>query len=241
LLGVGLRVVLNGGKVLGLIPARGGSKGVPRKNVRLLGGKPLLQWTTDAATESRLIDRLVLSTEDSEIAELGRSLGVDVPFLRPEAAATDEASAHHVIEHALASLDEAYEYLVYLQPTSPFRTALDIDGCLETLAASNTETCVSVSVSRAKPEWLFYLEEGSRLKPVLGELKSQRRQELRTAYELNGAVYAARVAAYRARGSFFSERTAAWVMPADRSIDLDELDDFERAEALLQPGAGVAG
>jgi len=231
--------VLRDGRVLGLIPARGGSKGVPRKNLRDLGGKPVLQWTTDAAKASRLIDRLVLSTDDSEIANLGRSLGVDVPFLRPAVAATDEASAHDVIEHALEQLDVQFEYLVYLQPTSPFRTVEDIDGCLEKLSASRAESCVSVCQSPAKPEWLFYIE-GETLRPVLGEVKHQRRQELAVAYELNGAVYAARVSAYRRHSTFFLRRTVAWVMPPDRSVDLDEPEDFERAESVLQQAPRVA-
>jgi CMP-N-acetylneuraminic acid synthetase len=233
--------VIDDGRVLGLIPARGGSKGIPRKNVRLLGGKPVLQWTVEAGGASKYIDRLILSTEDAEIAGLGRSMGVEVPFQRPDSASTDEASADDVIGHALRTLDEEFDFIVYLQPTSPFRSTADIDGSLETLVASGADSCVSVTESRSKPEWLFYLDGGNALKPVLGELTRHRRQQLQTAYELNGAVYASRVAAYQRWHTFFTERSVAWVMPPQRSVDLDEPDDFDHAEWLLRQGAGLAG
>ncbi len=228
--------MIGSGRVLGLVPARGGSKGVPRKNLRLLGGKPVLQWTVEAAQESRLIDRLVLSTDDEEIARLGGSIGIEVPFIRPAWAATDEATADAVLEHAFEALGEAFEYFVFLQPTSPFRTAADVDGCLELLAASDADACVSVTASPAKPEWLFYVEPDGALKPVTGARPPDRRQTLRPAYELNGAVYAARVERYQRSRTFFGSRTLAWIMPAERSVDLDELEDFRHAELLLAGG-----
>jgi CMP-N-acetylneuraminic acid synthetase len=232
--------MIAGGLVLGLIPARGGSKGVPGKNIRLLGGKPVLQWTAESAQASSYVDRLILSTDDEEIENLGRTLGLEVPFRRPSAASSDEASARDVIEHALGQLVETFDYLVYLQPTSPFRTTDDIDGCLAALVASSADSCVSVTESPAKPEWMFYVDPDSRLTPVLSGPPRLRRQELRVAYELNGAVYAARVAAYQSSGTFLTDRTLAWVMPEDRSVDLDELSDFERAELILRSGSGLA-
>ena len=200
----------------------------------MLGGKPLLQWTVDAARGSRFIDRLVLTTDDDEIAAVGRTIGLDVPFMRPAAAATDEATADDVIDHVLSTLDGEFDYLVFLQPTSPFRTTTDIDGCLELLAASDADSCVSVVPTHVKPEWLFHVEGGALLVPVSGQPPPQRRQELRPAYELNGAVYAARLSAYRRTRSFHTGRTLAWIMPVERSVDLDEESDFERAEALLR-------
>ena len=169
------------GRVLAIVPARGGSKGVPRKNVRPLGGKPLLQWTVEAARASVHIDRLVLSTDDDEIARLGRTIGIEVPFMRPSAAASDEATADAVIDHALASLDEPFDYLVLLQPTSPLRSATDIDGCLDLLAASDADSCVSVVPSHVKPEWLFFVDRSAFLVPVSGEPPPQRRPDLRSA------------------------------------------------------------
>ena len=233
--------MIGGGRVLGLIPARGGSKGVPRKNLRPLGGKPLLQWTAEAARASHYIDRLVLSTDDEEIAELGRSLDLEVPFRRPASAASDTASARDVIEHALGHLDERFDFLVYLQPTSPFRTTGDIDGCLERLVASSADACVSVTESPTKPEWLFYIGLDLLLTPVLQKPPRLRRQELQVAYELNGAVFTARIAAYERAGTFLTDQTLSWVMPANRGVDLDESSDFDRAEATLRLGADLAG
>jgi CMP-N,N'-diacetyllegionaminic acid synthase len=225
--------VINGLRVFGLIPARGGSKGVPRKNLRILGGKPLIQWSAEAAATSAYIDRLVLSSDDHEIIAVARSIGLEAPFLRPAAAASDTASARDVIEHALGLIGEDFDVLVYLQPTSPFRSGRDIDGCLEALVASGADACVSVTESRTKPEWLFRVDPESRLKPVLGTPTTLRRQELEPAYELNGAVYAARIPAYRRAGTFLTDQTLAWIMPTDRSLDLDEPEDFDRAETLL--------
>ena len=130
---------------------------------------------------------------------------------------------------------------MYLQPTSPFRAADDIDGCLERLVASSDDSCVSVTESPAKPEWLFFIGPDSHLAPVLGKPPRLRRQELQVAYELNGAVYAARIPAYERAGTFLTDRTLPWIMPADRGLDLDELSDFDRAEGILRLGTGLAG
>jgi CMP-N,N'-diacetyllegionaminic acid synthase len=226
--------MIGGKRVLALIPARGGSKGVPRKNLRPLGGKPLLQWTADAANGSKYVDRVVLSTDDDEIATLGRSLGLDVPFLRPHEASTDEAPANAVVEHAIGALNDQSEYVVYLQPTSPFRSAADIDGCLERLVASDADACVSVSESPTKPEWLFYVGPDSSMRPVLGQMPRQRRQELERAFELNGAVYVSRIETYRRLKTFLTGGTVAWIMPPERSVDIDETTDFEQAEKILE-------
>src|SRR5262245_25182815 len=117
-------------RVLGLITARGGSKGVPRKNVRPLGGKPLLAWTIEAARNAPVIDRLILSSDDAEIIEVARAWGCEVPFVRPPELATDTADSVEVVRHALSTLGEDYDYVVLLQPTSPLRTGEDIENCV---------------------------------------------------------------------------------------------------------------
>jgi CMP-N,N'-diacetyllegionaminic acid synthase len=226
--------LIGGGKVLGLIPARGSSKGVPRKNLRLLGGKPLLQWTAETARASRLVDLLVLSTDDDEIAQVGASLGLEVPFRRPARDASDDAAASDVVRHAIGSLNDRFDYLVYLQPTSPFRSTADIDGCIERLASSDADACVSVQPVGERPEWMYYLTPDDRIKPVIGRFDVTRRQDLRACYRLNGAVYATRVEAFERAGTFLTERTLSYVMPPERSIDLDEPADFEAAEAWLR-------
>jgi len=227
-------LVIGAGLVLGVIPARGGSKGLPRKNLRPLAGKPLLQWTAEAASASRLIDRLILSTDDDEIARVGASLGLDVPFRRPAAAASDRATAADVVRHALEALPERFDFLVYLQPTSPLRSTEDIDRCLQRLASGDGDSCVSVQPSPARPEWMFYLGTDNRIEPVVGRFDAGRRQDLRACFVLNGAVYAARVAAFERAGSFLTERTLAYVMPVGRSLDLDSAADFDMAEAMLR-------
>lgn len=226
--------MIRGGKVLGLIPARGGSTGVTRKNLRPLAGKPLLQWTAEAALASRFIDRLILSTDDDEIAQAGTSLGLEVPFRRSAAAASDTASAADVVRHALAELSERYAYLVYLQPTSPLRSTADIDGCLERLATADGDFCASVQASPQDPERMFYMDAHGRIDPVVGRFDATRRQDLRACYVLNGAVYVARIDAFERAGTFLTGRTLGYVMPAERSVDIDDLADFDDAEATLR-------
>lgn len=225
--------MISEGMVLGVIPARGGSKAVPRKNLRVLAGKPLLQWTAEAALASRLLDRLILSTDDDETAKVGISVGLEVPFRRPFSAASDTASAADVIRHAIAAVEQPFEYVVYLQPTSPLRSTADIDACLERLATGDGDFCVSVRASHERPEWMFYLKD-ARIDPVVGRFYASRRQDARPCYVLNGAVYAARVDAFERDGTFLTERTLAYVMPVERSIDIDELGDFAAAEAILR-------
>lgn len=225
--------MIGGGKVLGVIPARGGSKGVPRKNLRPLAGKPLLQWTAEVALVSRFIDRLILSTDDDEIAQVGVSLGLDVPFRRPAAAATDTATGADVVRHAIRAVGEQFDYLVYLEPTTPFRSTADIDACLERLVEARGDFCVSLRPSTEQPEWMFYLNTNNCIDPVIGRFGTTRRQDLRVSYVLNGAVYAGRVDAFGREGTFITQRTLGYVMPLERSIDLDAPADFDAAEAIL--------
>src|SRR5271157_3678171 len=131
--------------VLALIPARGGSKGVPRKNLREIAGKPLIAWAIEAGRQSRYIDRLILSSEDPEIMAQARSWGCEVPFVRPAELARDDTPGMEPVLHALTALPEEYDYVVVLQPTSPLRLAEDIDGCLETCLRQEAPACVTVA------------------------------------------------------------------------------------------------
>jgi N-acylneuraminate cytidylyltransferase len=228
--------MIGGLSVLGLIPARGGSKGIPRKNLRRLGGKPLLQWTAEAARASGYLDSVILSTDDPEIEEFGSSLGIDVPFRRPVEHATDEAPAAQVILHALGALDRRYDLIVYLQPTSPFRTSDDIDRAIERLVESGVDACVSVHEAPLRADLLFYADADGRLEPVTGSLPAALRQRSRPCFVLNGAVYVALVQAFERDRTFLTERTVAYVMPVDRSLDLDKPADFELAEVTLERG-----
>ena len=161
--------MIGGQSVLGLIPARGGSKGVPGKNLRTVGGKPLIAWTVSAAHRAKTLDRVILSTDDAEIAEVARAYDCDVPFMRPAELATDDAAMLDVVRHAIRSLEETYDYVVLLQPTSPLRTAGDIDAAVELCHGDQAATCVSVCEPEKSPFWNYYRCDGATLSPVLPE------------------------------------------------------------------------
>jgi CMP-N-acetylneuraminic acid synthetase len=233
--------------VLGLIPARGGSKGIPRKNIVPVGGKPLLAWTCEAALAARSLSRTILSTDDEEIAATGRACGVEVPFLRPPELARDDTPSVDVALHALEWLasHEGWraEVLVLLQPTSPLRRAEHIDAAVAELQRTGADTVVSVvevphnfhpwSVMKQSGEWLEDF-----LPPAPG-LDRFRRQNLPRVYARNGpAVLVARVATILARRSFYGERVAGYEMDRGTSVDIDDRGDLEWAEFWLRKSRG---
>lgn len=222
--------------VLALITARGGSKGLPGKNLRPVGGRPLLDFSIAAARAARCVDRVVLSTDDEAIAEAGRRAGCEVPFRRPAELASDSATSMDVVLHALDQLPE-HDIVVLLQPTSPARSAADIDNALERLVQAGAPACVSVNVAEPSPYWMYRLDAQARLEPLLtAPLQVSRRQDLPAVYVLNGAVYAARTPWLRRSRRFVTRETVAHVMPPERSIDIDTLDDFETFERLVARG-----
>jgi CMP-N,N'-diacetyllegionaminic acid synthase len=232
--------------VIGLIPARGGSKSIPRKNLVALAGRPLLAYTAAAALGSRRLDRTILSTDDAEIAALGRSLGLEVPFLRPEQLAGDTAEMVPVMRHALNWLTEqgtAVAALVLLQPTSPLRQAGHIDEAVELLLASSAETVVSVVEvpHQYSPASVMTMHADGRLTPLLPGPPILRRQDKPRVFARNGpAILAVRSAALR-RGTLYGEPTIGYRMSAPDSIDIDEPDDLWLVEQYIQRrGAGGA-
>lgn len=218
----------NGTKgVLGLITARGGSKGLPRKNLLPVGGKPLIGWTIEAALKSGVIDRLVLSSDDDEIIQVAKACGCDVPFSRPVGLANDTASSIDVVLHALGQLP-GYEYLVLLQPTSPLRTAADIDAAFKLLKSTGAPSCVSVCEAEQSPYWMFRIKDGGKVERLLSEEGSaSRRQDLPPICVLNGAIYIARVDWLQQSKNFLGEGCVAYVMSKEHSLDIDNADDFE--------------
>jgi len=222
--------------VLAIIPARGGSKGVPRKNIAPLGGKPLIAWTIEAALAARCVSRTIVSTDSPEIAEAARAAGADVPFLRPDHLASDTATTLDVIAHARQACP-GFDVLLVLQPTSPLRRAADIDAAFAQMMASGAQSCTSVCEADTPP-WLMYrqTETGfveSLLPPWPGGM---RRQDLPPVYVLNGALYFVKTSAFDATGQLLPKPTAGYIMATQASIDIDTHDDFRRAEAAL--GAG---
>lgn len=221
-------------KILAVIPARGGSKGLPRKNVLPLAGKPMIAWSIEEAKGSRYIDHVMVSTDDNEIAAVSRQYGADVPFMRPEELAEDGSTTMDVALHAVEQLPE-YDILVILQPTSPLRISEDIDQTLERLIDENATSSVSVTEPPKSPYWSYQLTENNRLNTLVDEqLASKRRQDLPNAYVLNGAVYAVCINEMKNSKSFVTADTVAHIMPPQRSLDIDTAFDFKLVEFYMQ-------
>jgi len=223
-------------KILGLIPARGGSKGISRKNLKVLGGRPLIAWSIEVALRSGVLDAVVVSTEDEEIADAALRLGAQVPFLRPAELARDETPGIEPVLHALDQLTE-FDAVVDLPPTSPLRSTEDIDNCVALSSTLNAPAVVSVSQPEKHPYWMYRLGADQRLVTLIDGPLISRRQELPPVYSLNGAVYYARVEWLRRHRTFITAETAGYVMPAERSIDLDTILDWQLAELLFKRGS----
>lgn len=222
--------------VFAMIPARGGSKGVLRKNLADFAGKPLIAHTIEAALGSRTVDRVMVSTEDDEIAEVARCYGAEVPFRRPAELATDAASGDLVSRHWLEWLGReglSPWAVVHLQPTSPLREAEDIDAAIELLQRVEYDCVASVCEVCEHPAYMYRLV-GDRAEPYLDHgTPPSHRQHTERLYRLNGAIFATRYEAAMAVGKFHVKPFAAYVMPAERSIDIDTPLDLALAEAVL--------
>jgi CMP-N,N'-diacetyllegionaminic acid synthase len=221
--------------VLGIIPARGGSKGIPRKNLRELAGKPVIAYSIEAARHSRLLTEFIVTTDDDEIAAVSERLGSRV-LMRPAALAGDKMPMVPVVEHVLAEmrrLGRSHEVIVLLQPTSPQRTAEDIDCCINLLLESEADSVMSVyDVGDIHPARMYHLEEGY-LRPYAAEPAGNLRQDLPKVYHRNGAVYAVRSAYFERHRRIIGEHPLAYLMPRERSLILDEPFDFRLAELLM--------
>jgi CMP-N,N'-diacetyllegionaminic acid synthase len=223
--------------VLGIVPARGGSKGVPHKNLRVLGGQSLLARTAAAVRASRSLTRTVLSTDDPEIAAAGHALGLDVPFMRPEELAADDTPMLPVLRHAVETLArEGFQadILVLLQPTSPFRRAEHIDAAVDLLAASGADSVVSVVEvpHQFSPVSVLTVTDG-RVTPYAPGPLVTRRQDKPRVYARNGpAVLAVRVSVIE-RGTLYGDDCRPLIMTPADSVDIDDPHDFEYAEFLL--------
>lgn len=224
-------------KVLALIPARGGSKGVPRKNIRSLGGRPLLAWTVNTAREVPGLHRLIVSTEDAEIATVARAAGAEVPFLRPAELADDHAKSIDVVRHALdtlAAAGETYDAVCLLQPTTPFRSAELLRTALETFATGEYSGLVTASRVPAHyhPNWTFLDAGNGLLAPAQGPGSVvPRRQDLPPAFIRDGAVYLTKTETLLA-GSFFGDRLGYVENTDPHQINIDTMADWQRAETI---------
>ena len=232
--------MINEKSVIAIIPARGGSKGLPRKNVLPLAGKPLIVWSMDAAAKSKYIDRCIISTDDEEIAQVARENGGDVPFMRPDYLSTDIASSFDVIEHAIEFLnqsDQHYDYLVLLEPTSPLRGLDDIDVALEVLFHNRevADSIVSVSqVESSHPAFDIRINKAGLIAPYIGEgFQILRRQEIEELYFFEGTIYISKVDVLLEQKAFYHNRTLPYKVPRWKSLEIDEIVDLICAEAII--------
>jgi CMP-N,N'-diacetyllegionaminic acid synthase len=225
--------MIDGKRILAVIPARQGSKGLPGKNTRMLAGKPLLGWTIAAAQNSQLIDRLVLSSNDPLAMEYARSVNCEVPFVRTEELSTDVTTGVDVVLDAVLRCP-GFDYVVLLQPTSPLRTSDDIDSSLRFVMESKATSCISIVESQSNPHWMYFRNSQHQLTQVLDGAKVTRRQDLPLAYEPNGAIYIANINYLLKERSLITTDTIGYEMPRERSIDIDNIEDFSAAEIFLQ-------
>ncbi len=226
-------------RVLGLIPARGGSKGIPDKNRKLLNGKPLLQYTIEAALGSKLLDVVVFSSEDEILMRLASEIGAEVPFKRPLDLATDTASSLGVVKHALQALSEKgqdYDAVCLLQLTNPFRQAAFIDAAIEKFKEVGTDSLVSVLKvpHEYNPHWVFEASEAKTLKIATGESQIiKRRQDLPDAFVRDGAIYLTKVNVLFEQNSLYGSTISYIESDANRHVNIDTPKDWKLAEELV--------
>ena len=224
-------------RVLGLIPARGGSKRLPRKNVLPLAGKPLIAWTIEAALASTYLDRVVLSSDDDEIMEVAHEYGCEVPFRRPASLAADDTPGIDPVLHAVEQLP-GFDHVVLLQPTSPLRTTGDIDGAIEKTQALGALSCVSVCRADKPPHWMYSLGGSCQLIPIIADDAQPRRSGDWQVYSLNGALYLAAVPELVRTKRLVASQTIGYVMPRWRSADIDTMLDLRWCEFVVSHPPG---
>ncbi len=225
--------------MLAIIPARGGSKGLPKKNIRSLAGKPLIAYTITAAKQAKHVDPVVVSTDDDEIALVAKKYGAEVPFLRPPELATDDAAAIDTFIYTIKRLREDFgqdhRECVVLQPTSPLRDARDIDNAIALFYEKQADSVISVSELTHPPHWAKKIDAHGILRDYFdAPVGSLNRQALEKAFMPNGAIYVFKSALLMGKYSYYSDKTYAYVMPRERSIDIDDQWDFEFAEFMME-------
>lgn len=221
---------------LAVIPARGGSKGIPGKNIINVNNKPLIQYTIEAAKSSKYIDRIIVSTDDEEIAKVSIDCGAEVPFLRPENLASDTANTIDVLIHALEELcrdGASYDYIVLLQPTQPLRTSNHIDNAIEMIVMENEESLVSITEVSEHPVLFRTLQQNKRLENLLKTSSTIRRQEFPKYYKVNGAIYINKINQNFNLNTSLNDNKLGFIMDKESDIDIDEPFDLEVLALML--------
>ena len=226
--------MINDKKLVAIIPARGGSKRLPRKNVLDLAGKPLIAWTIEAALNSSYIDRVVVSTDNSKIASISKQYGADVPFLRPSKLATDKAPSIDVALHTIQELGKSgvtYDFVVFLQPTSPLRNTYHIDEAIELMEQKRAYNIVGVTTLNHPIEWTNTLPKDLSLKGFLGHNPILRSQDYPVRYYINGAIYIVDIKQMLTEHKLILDNNAfAYIMSRQNSIDIDTEEDWNYVE-----------
>lgn len=227
-------------KILAIIPARGGSKGIPRKNIKHLAGKPLIAWTIQAALDSHVFDRIIVSTDDEEINQVSKKHGAEVPFLRPLELASDTAKSIDVVLDLLKKLADKEHYfpdaIMLLQPTSPFREVSDILEVTQLLQTNEAaDAIVSVCAVEHPITWLTEMTpEGKLISIIDNKTFTFRRQDSQQLYELNGSMYLLKTKVIQQEQTFLPKNTFGYVMSTENSIDIDTPWDFHLAELIMR-------
>jgi CMP-N-acetylneuraminic acid synthetase len=231
--------MINNKKILAIIPARGGSKRLPRKNILPLLGKPLIQWTSDAALASKYIDTVMVSTDSKEIVEISESCGVSTPYLRSDVLSNDVATSIDVVLDVLENYEnnnQLFDLVMLLQPTSPLRKCEDIDEAVELFIEKSAHAVVSVAECDHSPLWSNTLPSDFNLSNFISnEVLNKRSQDLPVYYRLNGAIYIFDVEKIRKNSNYLSSpNTFGFVMSKNRSVDIDDEFDFYLAESIIR-------
>jgi CMP-N,N'-diacetyllegionaminic acid synthase len=227
-------------RVLGLIPAREGSKGILGKNIKLLDGKPLIQYAIEGALESQSIDKVVVSTDSQEIADISKNFGAEVPFIRPSYLADDSSPTIDTVIHCLQYYQNQGEYfdaVCLLQTTHPFRTSQDIESSIEKFKEDSADSLISVIEvpQEFNPHWVYIKDSGGNLKIATGEKKIiSRRQELPDAFIRNGAIYITKASVLIKEKSLYGNKISAYSMTSKNHVNLDTMADWGKAEAILK-------
>tara|TARA_B100000212_G_scaffold341090_1_gene323285 strand:+ start:8143 stop:8826 length:684 start_codon:yes stop_codon:yes gene_type:complete len=220
--------------VLAIITARGGSKGLKNKNIKKANGKPLIAWTIDAALKSTSISKVILSSDCKDIINVAKKYHCEAPFIRPNYLSTDRSTSVDVVKHALKKI-QGFKYFILLQPTSPLRTAGDIDNAFKLMKQKGAPSCISIRQSRESPLLMYSMDKMSKINPLIKSLKKiNRRQDLPKFFMPNGAIYISDVKHFLKSESFITNDTLGYLMPESRSLDIDDKKDFDIFKRLVE-------
>lgn len=231
--------MLNKKRILSIILARENSKGLPNKNIKNLNGKPLLAWPIIASVESKYVDTTILSTDSNHYADIGRSYGASIPFIRPKDLASDTSTSSDALIHAidfLSNINDIYDYVILLEPTSPLTQSSDIDQALEKILNCRDESKSIVSMSEVvskHPSYCFVVDDNMKIKPYANNEELRRRQDIEQLFHCDGSLYISEINHFKKSKTFYHKKTIAHIMPSWKSLEVDTDLDFFLIEQVM--------